>query len=103
MKNLAFIFTFLISTFSFSQEKECIKNYEFEINEINEDETLKEISKFYLSKKGICDVQFAKRNAEFFIMITTTIIVDQNSINILNNSAFNIFNLKSKQCDHEKI
>ena len=124
MKKIAFIFTILFTTCSFAQEIECSENYEdeifkikdvenlkeisilnlryeYEILEIKDEETLKEISKFYLSKKGICDVQFAKRNSDFFIIITTTIIVDENSINILNNSAFNKFHLKFKKCEHE--
>lgn len=103
MKNITFIITLLLTTYSFSQEIASSKKYEIEILEIKDDKTLKEISRFYLSKKGISDVQFTKKNSDFFIVITTTMIVDQNSINILNNSAFNIFNLQSKQCDHEKI
>lgn len=101
MKKIVLIFTILFTTCSFTQEIECSKNYEYEILEIKDAETLKEISKFYLSKKGICDVQFATRNFDFFIIITTTIIVDENSINLLTNSAFNKFHIKSKKCEHE--
>ena len=103
MKTIALIFAILFTTCSFAQEIESSNNYEYEILEIKDAETLKEISRFYLSKKGICDVQFATRNSDFFIIITTTIIVDQNSIDLLTNSAFNKFNLTSKKCEHEKI
>jgi len=91
MKNIVFLFTFLFIDFSFSQEIECSKNYEYEILENLNDETLKSISNYYLSKTGICNVKVIARNSEFFISISTTDIVDQNSINLLTTSAFNKF------------
>ncbi len=103
MKNIVFLFTFLFIDFSFSQEIECIKNYEYEILENLDAETLKSISNYYLSKTGICNIKVITRNSEFFISISTTDIVDQNSINLLTSSAFNKFKIKTKGCDHEKI
>ena len=85
MKNIVFLFTFLFIDFSFSQEIECIKNYEYEILENLDAETLKSISNYYLSKTGICNIKVITRNSEFFISISTTDIVDQNSINLLTN------------------
>ena len=103
MKKIAFIITFLFTTCSFAQEIDCNKNYEYEILENLDAETLKSISNYYLSKTGICNVQVVTKNSEFFLSISTTSIVDETSINLLTTSVFNKFKIKPKKCDHEKI
>ncbi len=97
--------TLFFASAAISQEDkvECSRNYEYEILENLNDETLKGISQYYKNKSGICDVNVITKNSDFFIVITTTEAVDQISINLLTRTALSKFKIKTKKCEDEKL
>ena len=94
--------TLFYISFADAQEIDCSKSYEYKISENLERETLNKITNYYKSKSGICQIQIINRNSDFFLLISTTSAVDQNSINSLTQSAFSKFKIKTENCDHEK-
>ena len=101
----SFIFTLALVCFSFTISKakirDCSRNYEYEILEMLDNETFKNISEFYQQKYGICSIDVIKKNNELFFLITTSKDVDKNSIDLLTKTAFNKFSIKTKKCEHD--
>jgi hypothetical protein len=99
------IFTLVLACFSFTISKtkirDCSRNYEYEILELLDSNTLTNISEFFQQKYGICSVDVIKKNNELFFLITTSKDVDKNSIDLLTKTAFNKFSVKTKKCEHE--
>ena len=99
------IFTLVLACFSFTISKtkirDCSRNYEYEILELLDSNTLTNISEFFQQNYGICSVDVIKKNDELFFLITTSNEIDKNSIDILTHTAFNKFNIKTKKCEHE--
>lgn len=81
----------------FQTNSECINHFQFELKGNLDERSINNVSKYILSKKGICEVNIDAVN--HIITLKTTRDVDEKSLAALIRYAKNFF--INEECNHE--